>query len=262
MKKELKSKSKRKWIVGGIAAFASVALLTTGFSVWVIGTSKKTAEGNVNISVDTAKNDSVVLNVDLGNDPTIKLEESKSYAGTEKDFVHLEDNASPSDRVDNPLRLSDVTFTLSFSGNITLNDFTNISFSIANPANEDGYADFTVSSGNNLIEKDDQKVRKGTTYQYVKLPNNIDVKTFEKSSKDNDTITTYTLITDLDFSWGNFFESKSPATYYNDVYTDPNDQTLANGELVKKEFDAMHDQLDGKKIKLIATLNDATPSSN
>ena len=37
MKKEINSKSRRRWIMGGLAAFASVALLTTGFAVWVVG---------------------------------------------------------------------------------------------------------------------------------------------------------------------------------------------------------------------------------
>ncbi len=55
MRKELKSKSRRKWLLGGSLAFASVALLTTGFATWVIGTQKTSGDGKVNIGVDTAK---------------------------------------------------------------------------------------------------------------------------------------------------------------------------------------------------------------
>ena len=53
MKKEINSKSRRKWIMGGLAAFASVALLTTGFAVWVVGSQKMSDKGDVSVTVDT-----------------------------------------------------------------------------------------------------------------------------------------------------------------------------------------------------------------
>ena len=59
MKKEINSKSRRKWIRGGLAAFASVALLTTGFAVWVVGVSNKDASEDLKVNVDTAANKSI-----------------------------------------------------------------------------------------------------------------------------------------------------------------------------------------------------------
>lgn len=65
MRKELKSKSRRKWLLGGSLAFASVALLTTGFATWVIGTQKTSGDGQLNIGVDTAQDNSVELTFSL-----------------------------------------------------------------------------------------------------------------------------------------------------------------------------------------------------
>lgn len=68
MRKELKSKSRRKWLLGGSLAFASVALLTTGFATWVIGTQKTSGDGQLNIGVDTAEDNSVELTFSLTED--------------------------------------------------------------------------------------------------------------------------------------------------------------------------------------------------
>ena len=56
MKKSIKKSSRRKWVVGGVAFFGSIALLTTGFATWVIGASNtKDDMNNTNVTVDTAK---------------------------------------------------------------------------------------------------------------------------------------------------------------------------------------------------------------
>lgn len=68
MRKELKSKSRRKWLLGGSLAFASVALLTTGFATWVIGVTKTSGDGQVKIDVDTAEDKSVELTFKLDDD--------------------------------------------------------------------------------------------------------------------------------------------------------------------------------------------------
>lgn len=76
MRKELKSKSRRKWLIGGSLAFASVALLTTGFATWVIGTQKTSGDGQLNIGVDTAEDNSVELTFSLDeNDKKIFVAE-------------------------------------------------------------------------------------------------------------------------------------------------------------------------------------------
>lgn len=77
MRKELKSKSRRKWLIGGSLAFASVALLTTGFATWVIAASAKTKNTDTNVNVDTVRNESIFLTYTLDdNDKSIYLGEN------------------------------------------------------------------------------------------------------------------------------------------------------------------------------------------
>ena len=74
MKKELNSKSKRKWIIGGLAAFTSISLLTTGFAIWVVGVNSTESNNDVTVTVDTAQNKSIVFTMTLGG--SIQLKES------------------------------------------------------------------------------------------------------------------------------------------------------------------------------------------
>lgn len=87
MRKELKSKSRRKWLIGGSLAFASVALLTTGFATWVIGTQKTSGDGQLNIGVDTAEDNSVELTFSLDeNDKKIFVAED---AGSSNPYLTI-----------------------------------------------------------------------------------------------------------------------------------------------------------------------------
>ena len=61
MKKSIKKSSRRKWIVGGVAFFGSIALLTTGFATWVVGVNESSDDGEVTIGVDTVDNKSVIF---------------------------------------------------------------------------------------------------------------------------------------------------------------------------------------------------------
>lgn len=84
MRKELKSKSRRKWLLGGSLAFASVALLTTGFATWVIGTQKPSGDDQVHIGVDTVEDKSVELtfNLDADNNVITVAEDAEKSSNT------------------------------------------------------------------------------------------------------------------------------------------------------------------------------------
>ena len=82
MKKDLKSKSKRKWIVGGVLLFGGVALLTTGFATWVIGVNRTTQNNNANVTVQGTENESVKLTVQL-TDSAITVSEKHEKASNE-----------------------------------------------------------------------------------------------------------------------------------------------------------------------------------
>lgn len=274
MKKEINSKSRRKWIMGGLAAFASVALLTTGFAVWVVGVTKDKVNGDIGVTVDTAKNESVLFTVELdSNDKKIVLGEP---AVIDKGFV----------------RNSDVMedFSIKFSkfeisvGKDVVNKFNRIELSlITEPSKDNGGAiegkTFVdnkaggaklASSITNVAEKG--RPETGATY-FDLVTTTIDLPTEDTTTGSpatsglfmfNRTTTSntvkYTLVTSAAFKlfqWGTFFGGDSPCTFYNRVLTDEH-QTPDNADSVQQEIKDMHDKLDGKDICLNMKLVEKT----
>lgn len=247
MKKEINSKSKRKWIMGGLAAFASVALLTTGFAVWVVGTSKTDASNNVTVSVDTANNKSIVFTWNAGDDSTIDLKESNATSGK---IVNVEGN----DTVNQPLEISYAQSYIKYGSSYDFN-FKSIQFSIAEPSEtEEDIASVKVNGSGSLTG--DGYARTGSEYTYIKAPKAINIASLTPVESGNTkTITISNGF--LEFGWGDFFDGKSPAEYYNNLYQNETDQeklTTAADEITS-ELTAMNTQLNGKKIKLVATLS-------
>lgn len=92
MKRELNSRSRRKWVVGGALVFGSVALLTTGFATWVVGVSVKEADGTIAVDAETARNDSFLFSVKEETDKTAKLGDPADYTPVSADpFVSPDD---------------------------------------------------------------------------------------------------------------------------------------------------------------------------
>lgn len=93
MKRELNSRSRRKWVVGGALVFGSVALLTTGFATWVVGVQQKAADGTITVAVDSMNVDSFRVTY-TASDSNIKLAETAAVdtgviqsEATDGDFV-------------------------------------------------------------------------------------------------------------------------------------------------------------------------------
>ena len=244
MKKELNSKSKRKWIIGGLAAFTSISLLTTGFAIWVVGVSSTESNNDVTVTVDTAQNKSIVFTMTLGD--SIQLKESAVSKGK---IVNVEE----SDTKTSPLTISYSNLQIVYGKDSGFeNNYDCIKFSIAEP--EEGETDYaSVKSGDNKLTG--TYARTGNSYTYLEAPDTIKLSSLTQTQ--NDSITTYSSTSgSLTFKWGTFFDNKSPATFYNAKYADEsNNATLAkaSGEITS-ELKDMYDQLEGKKIKLVATL--------
>ncbi len=244
MKKEINTKSKRKWIMGGLAAFASVALLTTGFAIWIVGTNNTSENKDVNVTVDTAKNESInfVLNVEAN--PSIALKESAAVSGKIVNVAESEVSA-------NPLQISYSQSTITYGAEYDFK-FTSIEFSIVEA---EGYA--TVKTATDASKLTGTYARTGTDFTYLTAPKSIDISTLSKVESTTGNSTTITLPAGkLDFTWGTFFEGKPPATYYNDKYADETDLvTLGKAaDEITTELKAMYEQLNSKKIKLLAEL--------
>lgn len=83
MRKEIRSKSKRKWVVGGALFFGGIALLTTGFATWVVGLQITSQDASLGVQVDTAENKSQVFEAVLGSNAGIHLTEQHVKADGE-----------------------------------------------------------------------------------------------------------------------------------------------------------------------------------
>ena len=237
MRKEMNSKSKRKWVAGGLAAFASVALLTTGFATWIVGTQNKSVDINGTIvNIDTAKNESIELSMPIDS-PTLYFAETKKpdVGG----FVQLEGAAN---------------------GDLTL-DFTHIKVTYGSdsgfiPANHKLHFSITSMTGTNTVSLSTFG-RTGTDLTYIAVPDDIPLSA-ENGSTDpvSGTANVYTFTSpSVSFKWGTAFGGESPATFYNNYFNSHTDEkTVANAEIVRNELKAMYDALHGKTINLKAEL--------
>lgn len=268
MKKEINSKSRRKWIRGGLAAFASVALLTTGFAVWVVGVSNKDASEDLKVNVDTAANKSISFEMKITSEKKIKLAESKTTAtanADSKNIVHIDDAATAGAYLDDPLTVN-ISYTISY-GKAYEQDFSKIQFEIINnPAAKAGvtYCSSAVDADNIKLGHDAKNTatfkrdsEAGLTY--IDAPVDIDLSQVKFTTDDRNNFT-YTGTQDITFKWGSFFgtNAASPATFYNaqvgatDSLTKTAKDVLAAE--ITEELDAMHTQMDDKTIQLKATL--------
>lgn len=262
MKKEMNLKSRRKWIMGGLAAFASVALLTTGFAVWVVGVSNKDVSSDVNVTVDTAANKSVSFEMKiLDTKNTLKLAESKATAEANKDakkIIHIDDDSTNYEEY--PLSLS-IQYTISY-GAAYVKDFDAISFEIINnPESKEG-----VKYCSSIVGVDGIKLGTATetasfkrsnesNLTYIDVPENITLGDFKKDDHSNFNLTGTATI---NFKWGTFFDgAASPATFYNGRVDVSNASKQTKDTLateITEELDAMHKQMNGNTLQVKASL--------
>lgn len=255
MKKEINSKSRRKWIRGGLAAFASVALLTTGFAVWVVGVSNTDTNNDVTVNVDTAKNNSISFEMEIIGSNTITLAESKTTAKANQDstkLVHIDDYKDEEDKYKaNPLQLQ-VKYTIQYGQDYTF-DFNKIDFLIRTDAGEGYSTNIVPTDGFSLghdtgVETFQRESEENLTY--IEAPNSIE--TLAAAVKDTKTnLFKIEKTTTIDFKWGTFFgEKASPATYYNETLN-LTGVSLQNKNLLASEITNELNTM-GKKITKIS----------
>lgn len=240
MKKEMNSKSKRKWIMGGVIAFCSVALLSTGFAVWQVGVNQASKEGEISVSVDTAQNNSVKIDAAL-SDSTIKLAES---AAINTGFV-------TSDATDGDFSVTFSSFEITMGSDAyTSNSYKFVKFSIQAAAGD--YVDNKTASGANSFSDLDSD--RGDSYfdlavTYMELESESDSKFTAKKTNAPYSFDLTSKTVEL-FKWGSFFDNSSPCTYYNKLLTAEANQTPENAQKVTDELTAMNTKYTNKKISL------------
>ena len=249
--RKLISASKRKWVLGGILGFAAVALTTTGFATWIVGVNATTTNSDVGVTVDSVSNNGVELKFELGDDSTIELKEANLATGP---VVTVTGN----DTVKNPLQISVKTFTLEVGKQfLAANTITGVEFTLKYETDDD-----TVNIKDNASNKvTDSKIGsdKRTSselgyWEYISAP--AKVKFNNDDIINSQDLTTYTYqinASTLEFSWGSFFENKSPATFYNKKFE--TGATKDNVDNIVAELEAMRTALnESKTLVLTASL--------
>ena len=247
MKKEIKSSSKRKWIVGGVAFFGALALLTTGFATWIIGVQNTSLNQNVGVSVSTTTNESVVLTANL-SDSTIELTES---AVVTEGFM----KANGEDVVANPLQItfSDIKIVYGKEYDLSANfDHLHFAFDLEDTTTQG----VKVASAGSKIATT-YRAANSDGWTYIEAPNDVLIPTPETpvdSGNGNSYKIDFTTLS-FDFKWGTFFDNKSPATFYNKKFPGTNIAAQeAEQNNVQTEMTAMYNALNGKTIKIIVSL--------
>lgn len=246
MRKELKSKSRRKWLIGGSLAFASVALLTTGFATWVIGTTKTSGDGQVHIGADTAEDNSVELTFSLDDsdnrifvaenagetNPNLKIERGEGETGTEPDWTI---------KIKNLNIVVGETFYNSIKDKQDLKIVFELQKDGANSVTEDkvGVRGETGSPWNYItLAKSEFKVTLPATY-----PTNG--KIYDISDTDKT----------FSFTWGSYFDGKAPSVFYKEKEESKGSKTLREYyQKALQELQAMETALTGE-LTLTATFN-------
>lgn len=238
MRKELNSKSKRKWIAGGLAAFASVALLTTGLATYIVGVQNtKVDMDGVKVNVDTAKNATLELVAALQSDSTIILAETEVPEANETNFFRVETTGDGQLVTTGNLGITFSTLEIRFGtdSGFDKNNYELV-FSISKVNGTEGNVTQTYTTETDLFGRNG-------TLTYLEAPEKIDLATASVSESASGTVKTISLDNkNLSFRWGTVFDGKSPATYYNEKFTaTPSLKTTANADKCVAEINAMHD---------------------
>lgn len=290
----MKKISKNKWILGGIVAFASIALISTGFAAWQIGTQMKETSVVASTSVSGVNYNTVLLTVSLDDNKITLGDNTTSTTGgvvsadsDDQDFkisgtLRLE--VSPSYLKANTIKSVDVSFGSGDS--YVLNTVGTLDSSSNNATgfhSEDSLTYFDlVSSSLTFPTLNDDGSISDTSTGWAKKDNNGSnyVYTYSISSESNF------------FQWGSYFEYgtnsgeyDSVTAYYNSKIStavsnyESTDKTYSSASTEKKaelvaakqaalasnvetELNTMSSKYEGKSIQLHFALQSEAASSN
>lgn len=256
MRKEMNSKSKRKWVAGGLAAFASVALLTTGFATWVVGTNAMSVNKDTAVNVATAQNASIELSMDITPEHSkIRFAETSDYVPENTDFVRVDSEEGANG--DLTLEFDSIKVTYGVDSGFVPSQYK-LTFAVEKIVNA-STVDVTTSA-NSISTLGTFGRTNGTVYHYFEAPAAIDLDSNNGTPSTVGSVSTYTFkpsACNVAFRWGSAWGTKSPAKFYNDYFKAPEhvaEKTAANAEIVRSELAAMNTALEGATITLKAEL--------
>lgn len=261
MKKQTKLEKRRKTVLGAVLGFGAVALLTTATATWIIAVNNLHANSDVSIKVDTVKNNSVSLTLGSDGNMLLKLgEQSEITASSYPNAVVTTDDLAAFG-ADFVAELP--TITLEYGSEWLAENETpvlNVSVSYADGANSGNLAlasytstgdasSSNAESGTDLINKRQQiettYTNEGSNYwEYITLKTTkIEL---DKGTVSNGIYTSTNVGKTVTFDWGSYFDSKSPATFYNNLFTNGDEGgkdkiTVSQASNIEKELTKLAD---------------------
>lgn len=238
-----KSIHRRKWLVGGVAIFGALIFASTGFAAYVIGHNVSSTKGDVNVSVETAKNSSYTLTASLSESSLVLGEtELPSTSG----FVTEDATKAPGD-----MTITFSSLKLVYGAAAAENLPTKIVFSWDYSAPKTG----TNPNLANQVTLDSTG-KHGTKpiagyWEYVAAPSDL---SFDKASANTSGgLSTIELTAKtITIPWGSYYGGKSPLSFYNEQYSAGG--TTEDSDNVLSELNAMHTALDSKGLTLTISL--------
>lgn len=253
MRKELKSKSRRKWLLGGSLAFASVALLTTGFATWVIGVNKPSGDGEADIDVDTVEDKSVELTFKLAEDKIFVAED----VGKSNRYLTIERKTGTDREPDWNIEIGNLNIVVGEAFYNSLKDKQDLNLKIVFELQKD------VADDKNSVTKDKDLVgvrgeQTESSWNYITLvKNEIEVtlpNSYPAGGKIYDINDTSHSSDEkiFSFKWGSYFGGKAPSQFYKE--NEPTEGLREYYQKAGQEFAAMRTALKGT-LKLTATFD-------
>ena len=243
-----KKSGQRKAFAVGIAAFASVCLIATGFAAWVISAkAEKTETGNVNIGKVSSADVKITVAQEDGTTGVLTAENGFSFnpdatddsgrvrfdgTNAEKRKLHLNGTVGPQRFVTSFKIRLDITTGTDKDGNPVKNAAAN------------------------------QRFKDAATAKYIVLPPcfDTDVELYgtdfykTNSSQDNDAYATFDYA--IAFSWGDKFGGQNPGRYYDENETG---KKVSDAD-VSKTLNEFYNALMG--VDSTAASGDTTASEN
>ena len=249
----MKNNKKSKIVLFSVIGLAAISIGTVGFATWITGVENRTATDNVTVNVDTSKNKTVIVEAALSEtDNTLSLTEPTT---TNSQLIKVENGK------DTDLTVTFKSFRVIVSDAYTLNsiNFTLEGTNIENCAiNEDKLSIYPL----NLYVG----AANTNKLSYLKITNSTlntsSLKTIASEEEGYiEGYTCYTLTTKaFTFSWGTMFgeSNETPSTYLSNCSEAQKLSTeakLAYVEKCNKMLNAMHSNLNNKKLTLTITAN-------
>lgn len=251
---------------------ALVSLVSVGFATWFVGVQQKNQDVTMNLTVDTIENNTYFLTAKLAN-AEVKIGENVKVNKTEADDILGVGDGSAGIVLDqNAMKFtfSEISLKLgkSSDGGTTVTKPSKVSISLTNVKNSSDDDDETNynevgAGGNKLGNKDeDSKYRpdlsENEKWTYLAFEKTLSIGTdliLDSDAEDSGTYETYVLsggTLACELTWGTFFGSDKPSTYYNGLFQGETDiDKLTSGALnVATELSDMSTALSGKNLTL------------